>query len=209
MRFRPVPLLLSLAVVSLGGHAVADTPALSSNSPTVTRLLAEKKTMKWNANLNGHRYGHSEAIVAAPIDKVTKTVTDFNHYKELHPKFATARVIMKAGDETDVYVQHPIKIGLASIQLYEVLRFGALTNKNGTQVVEARGVKGDLRDAHTVITATPIDARHTLLQVDALFVPKLPAPQSFIDEELRDGAEDLVNGLKDKAQGFPGVVSAL
>jgi hypothetical protein len=209
MRFRPVQILLSLAVVSLAAHAVADTPALSSSSPAVTRLLAEKKTMKWNVNLNGHRYGHSEAIVAAPIDKVTKTVTDFGHYKELHPKFATARVIMKAGDETDVYMQHPIKVGLARIQLYEVLRFGALTNRGGAQLIEGRGVKGDLRDAHTVITATPIDARHTLLQVDALFVPKLPAPQSFIDEELRDGAEDFVNGLKDRAQGFPGVVSTL
>ena len=204
MRFRPLSFLFSIALVAMAGQAVADSP-----SPAVTRLLAEKKTMKWNANLNGQRYGHSEAIVAAPIDKVTKTMTDYGHYREFHPKFATARVIMRAGDETDLYMQHPIKVGMARIQLYEVLRFGALSNRGGTQSVEGRGVKGDLRDAHTIITATPIDARHTLLQVDALFVPKLPAPQSFIDEELRDGAEDFVNGIKDRAQGFPGVVSSL
>lgn len=66
-----------------------------------------------------------------------------------------------------------------------------------------------MKAGHTVITIKPIDAKHCLLSVDVLLVPKLPAPQSFIDEELRDGALDFLNGLKDKAQGWSGPVTQL
>jgi hypothetical protein len=45
--------------------------------------------------------------------------------------------------------------------------------------------------------------------VDLLLVPTLPAPRSIVEEELRDAALDLVNGLKDKAQGFRGAVVSL
>jgi len=59
------------------------------------------------------------------------------------------------------------------------------------------------------ITVKPVDAKHSLVAIDVLLVPKVPAPQALVDEELRDGAEDFVNGLKDRAQGRPGPVVAL
>jgi hypothetical protein len=200
--------LLALASTPTLARADAD-PAPAARTPEVARLLDAKGTLKWNVPLGTERYGHAEAIVGAPADKVAKTAVDFGHYRELHPKFATARVIAKERDQTDVYMRYPVKIGLVRIQLYEVMRFGPDDVHDGKHVVEARGVTGDMKHAHTIITIKPIDATHALLQVDVLLVPKLPAPQRFIDEELRDGAEDFVNGLKDRAQGWVGPVLTL
>jgi hypothetical protein len=89
------------------------------------------------------------------------------------------------------------------------MRFGPARATGGTQVIEGRGVKGDMKRGHTIITIKPIDAKHSILEVDVLLVPTLPAPQSYVDEELRDGAQDFVNGLKDKAQGRSGPVVSL
>ncbi|MDB4995758.1 MAG: hypothetical protein JWM74_3190 [Myxococcaceae bacterium] len=199
-------LFLSLALLTVASFAQADDAA---KSPEVVRLLQAKQTMKWNRPIGAERYGHAEAIVGASVEKLGKTIGDYGHYRELHQKFATARVIAKESNRTDVYMRYPVKIGLVRIDMYEVLRFTPDDIIDGQHVVEARGISGDMKHAHTIITYKAIDATHSLLQVDVLLVPKMPAPQRFIDEELRDGAEDFVNGLKDKAQGWPGPVLSL
>jgi hypothetical protein len=45
----------------------------------------------------------------------------------------------------------------------------------------------------------------TVLKFDLLLKPGLPAPQSVIDEELRDCAMFAVDKVHDKAQGTPGI----
>jgi hypothetical protein len=203
---RPLLVLFALAVPAAAQADAAPAPA---KDPRVARLLDAKKTLKWNHDVSGGRYGHAEALVDAPADKVAKTAADFGHYKELHKKFKTARVIGKEGDRTDVYMRYPVTIGMMTVELHEVMRFDPPRATGASHVLEGRGLKGDMKQGHTVIKITPIDDKHSLLEVDVLLVPKLPAPQSFIDEELRDGAQDFVNGLKDRAQGWVGPVTAL
>ena len=200
--------LFALAL-ALPAIAHADARPDPAQNPQVIRLLAAKTTMKWNYDGKGGRYGHAEALVDAPADVVAKTATDFGHYKELHRKFATARVINKEGDKTDVYMRYPVQIGPMKIEMHEVMRFDPLRQAAGNHVLEGRGVKGDMKMGHTVITVKPVDEKHSLLEVDILLVPTIPAPQSFIDEELRDGAGDFVTGLKDRAQGHGGPVTSL
>lgn len=204
-------LALAAVLLTLPVVAQADAAPPAPVSPQIARLLDAKKTLNWNHTLAGSndRYGHAEALVDAPADKVAKVATDFGHYKELHRKFATARVIAKEADQTDVYMRYPVQIGPAKIELYEVMRFGPTRNDNAAFVTEARGVKGDMKRGHTRITVTPVDAKHSLLQVDVLLVPIVPAPQAYVDEELRDGAQDFVTGVRDKAQGWAGPVVSL
>jgi hypothetical protein len=45
----------------------------------------------------------------------------------------------------------------------------------------------------------------TVLKMDLLLKPGLPAPQSAIDEELRDSAMMAVDLVHDRAQGSHGV----
>lgn len=115
----------------------------------------------------------------------------------------------KEGDQTDVYMRYPVTIGPMTIELWEVMRFAPDRTNGGTHVIEGRGIKGDMKRGHTVITIKPVDAKHSLLAVDILLVPTLPAPQSYVDEELRDGAQDFANGVRDRAQGSIGPVVSL
>src|SRR5262245_55956485 len=102
MRRTQLATLLAAVFLPLAAHA--DAPPDGSVStvdaardPQVARLLAAKKTLTWNHALPGksQRYGHAEALVAAPADKLTEAATDFAHYKDIHRKFATARVIAR------------------------------------------------------------------------------------------------------------------
>ena len=202
-------------------HADEAAPAAPSPSPPaapapardpqVARLLEAKKTLHWNQTLgtSKDRYGHAETLVEATADQVAKTATDFGKYRELHRKFKTARVIGKEGDQTDVYMRYPVQLGPMTIELYEVMRFSPDRASGGTHTIEARGIKGDMKRGHTIITVRPVDSKHSLITVDVLLVPTLPAPQSYVDEELRDGAEDFVDGLRDRSQPTKGPVTAL
>lgn len=203
---------MCLAFTALApSFAAADTGDLSvsgASDPQVARLLAAKTTLKWNHGTSS-RYGHAEALVAANADDLAKEATDFAHYKDLHPKFSTARVVGKDAGQTDLYMRYPVKIGPVKIELFEVMRFSPERMETTTHVIEGRGIKGDMTRGHTKITIKPVDATHSLLAMDLLLDPKIPAPQYLIDEELRDGAGDFVNGLKDHAQGFRGPVTSL
>jgi hypothetical protein len=211
----PRLLLAALALVAIPAVAPvahADEAAPDpAKDPQVARLLQAKKTLNWNQAMgsNGDRYGHAEALVEATPEQVAKTATEFGKYRELHRKFKTARVIGKEGDQTDVYMRYPVQIGPMTIELYEVMRFAPDRTVGSTHIIEARGIKGDMKRGHTVITIKPVDAKHSLLSVDVLLVPTLPAPQSYVDEELRDGAEDFVDGLRDRSQPTKGPVTSL
>jgi hypothetical protein len=202
--------LLALSVLGLPLVANADPGAADpAKDPEVARLLDAKKTLKWNRTIGGDRYGHAEALVDAPAETVAKKAGSFGQYKTFHHKFATARVVNKEGDRTDVYMRYPVRIGPMTIELHEVMRFQPMRRSGSAFVLEAWGIKGDMKKGHTIITVKPVDAKHSLVELDVLLVPVLPAPQSFIDEELRDGAGDFVNGLKDRSQGWVGPVTSL
>jgi carbon monoxide dehydrogenase subunit G len=226
MRPRPLALALALFAASLPLIAHADTtgpanlaattpagatqPAADpASDPTVARLLGAKSTLKWNYSTREGRYGHAEALVDAPAEKVVKTALEFQRYRDLHRKFATARVIAKEGSNTDVYMRYPVQIGPLTIEFYEVMRFSALRTVGNAFVIEGHGIKGDMKQGHTVITVKPAGPKHAVLQVDVLLELKVPAPQSLVDEELRDGANDFVDGLRHRAQGWVGPVTSL
>jgi len=212
-----IPRLLLAALALLAIPAIApvahadEAPSDPAKDPQVARLLQAKKTLNWNHAMgaNNDRYGHAEALVEATPEQLVKTATEFGKYRDLHRKFKTARVIGKEGDQTDVYMRYPVQIGPMTIELYEVMRFSPDRTVGATHIIEARGIKGDMKRGHTIITIKPVDAKHSLLQVDVLLVPTLPAPQSYVDEELRDGAEDFVDGLRDRSQPTKGPVTAL
>jgi hypothetical protein len=191
--------------------ACVGSPAVAQGDATVDRLLAAKQTMTWNYTPAGQneRYGHAESLVAAPADKVFEAAADFAHYASLHRKFATARVVAKSTDSTDLFMRYPVWVGPLKFEFEETVRFGPVRVVGGARVLEARGLHGDMRAAHAVITVKPVDATHALLQVDCLFLPRVPAPQGLIDSELREGAESFVDGLRARAQGHGRPVTTL
>ena len=200
-----VPLLGILALALTSGRAGAEA---SCSDPDVLRIEGAGQTVKWNYTPPGRqdRYGHAEALVNAPMAKVRAQTVDFAHFKDLVPdKFHTARVIAKEKGSTDVYVQVPVMRGL--IVLTTVLRFGPpRVVSPGLELVEGTFVSGNknVKTANILFTVHEIDAEHTVLKCDLLILPTMAAPQSAIDEELRDAAQQAIDAMQERAQGRKG-----
>jgi hypothetical protein len=168
----------------------------------VTRLT-DGKSQKWNWQPPGtsERYGHAEVLVNAPFAAVKKQVVDYGHYKDLVPdKFHNARVVGKDAVGTEVYMQVPIMHGM--LTLWNVMRFAELKAVAPEwAIVQGWFVKGNVKQANAVWTVHKIDDNFTVLKFDLLILPNVPAPQSAIDEELRDAAMQAVDAIHDRAQG--------
>ena len=198
----------AVGLVVLAVSALAVTDARADDDPDLTRL-ATGQSQKWNwaPPSVGDRYGHAEVLVHAPIGIVHKAVLDFGKYKDLVPdRFHNARIIGKDEGGTDVYMQVPIMHGM--VNLWQVMRFRDLKpTDQGWALVEGWYVKGNLKGANAAWTLHAIDENYTVLKFDLLLTLNLPAPQNLVDEELRDAAEQAVNGIRDRTQGVAGAVA--
>jgi len=195
-------LALSVAALAFVTFAPA-TSGADEGDQDALRLSSAGHTLKWNWTPPGHqdRYGHAEALINAPLASVRTQVLDFANYKNLAPwRFKTSRIVGKEGDATDVYMQVSALKGM--ITLWNVTRFTpAKVVKPGLETVEGKFVRGNIKDANFVWTLRQIDDQWTVLKCDILLKPDLPAPQSALDEELRDAAEQAVDAVHNKAQG--------
>ena len=187
-------------------NAASDAPAAGAPDKERERLEAAGGVVKTNLTPPGKsdRYGRAEAIVHAPIDELRKAVLDFSNYKSLAPdKFKTARMIAKEDGHVDVYFQVPVMKGLMTI--WYVTRFPEHPQKlaNGAELEDGKFVKGSIDDMELAITMRSVAPDETILSIDLLIVPHLPAPQSAIDETLRDAAGDAVDALKKRVEAKP------
>ena len=147
------------------------------------------------------RYGHAVALIEAPAVLVRKQISMLAQYKELVPsKFNTARVVRKKGTESDLYVQVPLKIG--GIVLWGVARFTTIRPVEGSdegggqvEILEGKLLTGNFSQFHLIWTLKAIDEKRTALACDMLMGFDVPAPQSAVDEELRDACGEGIDGV--------------
>ena len=207
MQTRSLRWSLSLVVLGalglgLASPARADAPA---SDPEAARIAGVGHPTKWNWTPPGrsNRFGHAETLIHAPQATVRQLVLDFGKYRELASSITTSRVVGHEPDgATDVYLQMGVLNN--TFHLWDVTRFAPpRASADGTEVIEGTKVpgKGNIDDATLVWTLHPAGAGWTVLKFDLLLSPGLPAPQSLIDEQLRDSALDAVNSIHDRAQG--------
>ena len=190
-----------LSFVGAPGASIHEARAAQVDAQ-LDRLVAAGRSVKWNYSPSGHaeRYGHSEVLINAPMAAVRAQVLDFTHYKEFAPdKFKNARMVAKDGSNVDMYFQVPIMHGMMT--LWYIARFGGVhVTQPGTEVVEGKYVRGNIKDMNIVFTMRTIEPNWTILSCDLLLTPNMPAPQSAVDEELRDAAMQAVDAVKGRAQ---------
>jgi hypothetical protein len=176
----------------------APPPGADDLKAQLDRLAKDAGPIKsnWTPPGKSDRYGHAEGLVAAPYEAVKTRLLDFSHYKELAgPKFKKVSVVDKSATGTDLYFQLPIMKGLVTI--WYVTRFStARPGMAGAEVVEGKFVKGNIKDMQIVFTIRPTDDQKTILVCDLNLAISLPAPQSALDEELRDACGDAVNAIR-------------
>jgi hypothetical protein len=149
------------------------------------------------------RYGHAEGLVNASPDVVRAKLVDFTHYKDLAgPKFKSVKVVDKQGQNTDVYFQLPIMKGI--ITIWYVTRFPPLRTGASGGIVEGTFVKGNIKSMHIAFTVRPgADDKSSVLLCDLVLQPNVPAPQSALDEELRDACGDAINSVRRTLSAAP------
>jgi hypothetical protein len=146
------------------------------------------------------RYGHSEVLIRAPLESVRKHVMNFGQYHKMSPdKFRKSRVVKRhpKGD-TDVYLQFGMADGI--ISFYTLARFAPVRTEGRTEVIEGKQIEGDVRDANIVWRLEPVSDHETLLTCDTILVPDFYAPESMIEEELRDSAAKAVSLMRGRAE---------
>jgi len=182
------------------GWPFAPVPSADELRAQVERLAKDQGPIKtnWTPPGKSDRYGHAEGLIAAPYAVVKERLLDFPHYKELAgPKFKKVSVVDKSASGTDLYFQLPIMKGLVTI--WYVTRFGAARpGMGGAEVIEGKFVKGNIKDMQIAFTIRPAPApeQKTILVCDLNLAINLPAPQSALDEELRDACGDAVNAIR-------------
>jgi hypothetical protein len=203
-----------VSVAALSPCAFADTnaaavPSASSQfagDPDALRIASAGHSLEWNWTPPGHaeRYGHAETLIHAPLASVRARVQDYSHYKEILPsRFKSSRVVGHVPDgSSDVYIQ--IAVLHDMVILWDVTRFSPVRRAApDLETLEGRMVpgKGNVEDMNVVWTMHALDSDWTVLKIDLLLKPGLPAPQWAIDEELRDSARYAVDMIHDRAQG--------
>jgi hypothetical protein len=164
----------------------------------IERLKSNPGPIKsnWVPPGKSDRYGHAEGLISAGVDAVRAKLLDFNRYKDLAgPKFKSVKVVDKQGDNTDVYFQLPIMKGM--ITIWYVTRFPQSRTTGTGDVLEGTFVKGNIKGMHIAFTLRPgTDNTNSVVVCDLVLQPNVPAPQSALDEELRDACGDAINSLR-------------
>jgi Polyketide cyclase / dehydrase and lipid transport len=198
------------ALLAFGGLIALTAPARADASdPDAARIAAAGHSLKWNwtpPGRSGH-FGHAETLIHAPLATVRRMVLDFGHYNELAPSITASRVVAHDPDgSTDVYLRMGVLNNM--LALWDVTRFAPLHTVDGAEVVEGQMVsgKGNIDASALVWTMRAAGADWTVLKFDLSLRPGMPAPQSLIDEQLRDSAMDAVNSIHDRAQGSKEIV---
>ncbi len=182
------------------GWPIGPAQSADERAAQLERLKKDPGPLKsnWVPPGKHERYGHAEGLVNAPAAAVKAKLEDFAHYKDLAgPKFKTVRVVDKQGDDTHVYFQLPIMKGLITINY--VTRFPPAKHAQGgdADVVEGTFVKGNIKDMHIAFTVRPgPDDKSAVMVCDLVLLPNVPAPQSALDEELRDACGDAINAVR-------------
>jgi hypothetical protein len=208
LRLFLAPSVALLALVTFGSVASLTTVSRVAHAdppvdPDVARLSAAGHSLKSTITLPGRpdHYGHAEVLINAPLSRVRTVVTDYAHYKDLVPKkLQNVHVVAKEADHTDLRMEVPVMHGVFSF--WYKLRFGPpAVVSPGLETEEGKFVEGNVKDANLVFTMHEVAPAFTVLKIDMLIVPSIPAPQSAIDEELRDAAMNAVDAMHDRAQG--------
>ena len=109
-----------------------------------------------------------------------------------------ARIVGRSGDKTDVYLEVPILNGASKV--WAVVRFSPPEIQGNQEVIRGRLVKGNVKRLDAVWRIEKVDDKTSVLSLELLIVPELPAPKSLLSSELKKAAGRAVNGARNEAE---------
>jgi hypothetical protein len=178
--------------------------SVAAPNDTQLRLMQSRKAERYSVKTAGSSIaaGAARVHVAAPLCAVLYSTVDFEGYPEIIREFEQARVLRKKDAKnptTDVYVRVPILNG--TVRIWSVLRFEEPTKiANGTYVVRAKLIKGNVDRFDLTYRLQAIDDDDTQLDVEMLIVPRLPFPGSLVTSEVARAADKTTRRFRDRVE---------
>lgn len=213
--FRTLRTFVSLSALALVALAPATASASQQAQADAVRISTSgQRSLKWNWTPPGYsdRFGHAEVLINAPLDKVRAQVQDYGHYSTFAPKrFTQSKVVGHEGSSTKVYMEFSVLGGHLTLSQTALFSPPKITAAD-TESVEGKFLSGNkVKDSRVLWTIEKVDESFTVLKCDILIKPDLPISpgQAAIDEELRDAAQQAVDGVHRRAQGHDRAVKWL
>jgi hypothetical protein len=193
------------SIAAIGALAVVAPARADAPDAQAMKISTAGHSLDWTWTPPGRseHFGHGETLIHAPVAAVRKTVLDFGKYKDLGPDIQMSRVVGRTPDgSADVYIRIGVLNGMFSF--WNITHFEPIqSTPEGDERLAGKMVqgKGNIDNSEIVWTLHPAGSDWTVLKFDVLLRPGVPAPQSFIDDHLRESAAHTVESVRDKLQG--------
>ncbi|MDB4931846.1 MAG: hypothetical protein JWM10_4330, partial [Myxococcaceae bacterium] len=141
------------------------------------------------------RRGRSETIIDAPLEVVSRAVTDFARYDSFMPHVRDVRVVHRDHADTDVYMQVPLRGSLGVV--WALVRVNVRRSPGRLELV-GRAIDGNMErfESTTVLERLPGPTPRTRMQFTLLALPRLPFPSSVFTREMVDAARTVATNLR-------------
>lgn len=167
-------------------------------APRADAAPVTRNVERFTVKKNGREAGAARALAYAPSDALTSVVTDYARYSKFITQFRNARVVGRAATHTDVYLEVPILGGFSTI--WAIVRFDAPVADGAQRVVRGRLLRGNVKRLDATWRIQAIEDQRSVLTLELLIVPDLPAPSSVVSAELRKAAGKAVNAARNEAE---------
>lgn len=177
----------------------SDSRAGDNEAVRLERLgRAERYTKATTSPKNSIDTGGAAIYVNAPIDVVRRIVTDFRNYEKTIKSFKQSKLLSRNKGVSEVYLEVPILHGAATV--WVVALIGQPVLEGNEEKITARMLRGNVDDFRAVWRLRAVDAEHTIVKLELLVDPSLPAPASLVTPELTSASANAVTGVRKHAE---------
>jgi ribosome-associated toxin RatA of RatAB toxin-antitoxin module len=198
LRFRPFVLALVTALTVVFALPTDSQAGDDEATRLERRGRAERYTKATTAPKNSIDTGGAGIYVHAPIDVVRRIVTDFKNYEKTIKSFKKSKLLSRNKGVSEVYLEVPILHGAATV--WVVALIGQPVIEGNEEKITARMLRGNVDDFRAVWRLRAVDAENTIVKLELLVDPSLPAPASLVTPELCTASENAVTGVRKQAE---------
>lgn len=191
-----------LALVTLFTVLFAMPLTSNAGDDEATRLehrgRAERYTKATTAPKNSIDTGGAAIYVHAPIDVVRRIITDYRNYEKTIKAFKKSKLLSRNKGVSEVYLEVPILHGAATVWVVALMSTPFI--EGNEEKITARMLRGNVDDFRAVWRLRAVDAEHTIVKLELLVDPSLPAPASLVTPELCTAADNAVTSVRKHAE---------
>lgn len=175
-------------------------PSVATLAPSVALARGRRDIERYERAVSGssNRAGAARAGVEADLGRVESVVTDYAGYARFIEQFERARVVGRAKDATDLYLDIPILHGLSKI--WAVVRFQPAVRRGNSTLIEGRMIKGNVKRLDVTWRIERVEDKWTHLAAELLIDISLPAPESAVLKTVKRAAAQAVKGARQEAE---------